>query len=399
MRPDAVLLRRILGALIVIFAAGCSFSIAVAQTALYLALACWALLMVLNKKSEVPRTPLDFYFLAYLVVGASTMIFSGARGMPLIFVKRLLLLPIVYLVYANVRQRRSLSVLLVALSVTMVVLSLVGIQKYVSGPRGLEGRLELFHHYMTSGGILMFMGLMAFSFGVSSAPVRWRLTAWVTGLLVLACLIFTFTRSSWLGFLAGFLVMALFRSKKLILGLVLALAVLALLAPAPFKERAASIFNPLHRHNIQRVHMWRAGWEIMKSHPLTGVGDVDLAQWYEPYRPAGAAKHGHLHNNFVMFGATLGFPGLIFFLVLSVKILIMELKIARSIPGKEWLLKSTAVGGLASYVGFQVNGLFEWNFGDAEIAMLLWLTVGLTLCVDRMFRTQAENVLESSARS
>jgi len=300
----------------------------------------------------------------------------------------------------NVKERRSLSVLLVALSVTMVIVSLAGIQKYVSGPGGLEGRLYLFHHYMTSGGILMMMGLMAFSFGISGAPARWRLTAWVSGLLMLACLVFTFTRSSWLGFLAGFLVMAMFRSKKLIVALAVVLAVFLLLAPTSFRDRATSIFNPHHRNNVERLQMWRAGFEIMKGHPFTGVGDVDLTEWYEPYRPPEATeKHGHLHNNLVMFGATLGVPGLIFFLVLSMKILVMELNIARSIPGKEWLLKSTAVGGLASYVGFQVNGLFEWNFGDAEIAMLLWLTVGLTLCVDRMRRTQAEHVFESRPRS
>ncbi len=34
---------------------------------------------------------------------------------------------------------------------------------------------------------------------------------------------------------------------------------------------------------------------------------------------------------------------------------------------------------MGAYAGFHVNGLFEWNFGDAEIAMLLWMTVGLAL--------------------
>jgi hypothetical protein len=42
------------------------------------------------------------------------------------------------------------------------------------------------------------------------------------------------------------------------------------------------------------------------------------------------------------------------------------------------------LGALASYLGFQVNGLFEWNFGDAEIAMLLWLTVGLALSAQKI---------------
>jgi hypothetical protein len=31
-----------------------------------------------------------------------------------------------------------------------------------------------------------------------------------------------------------------------------------------------------------------------------------------------------------------------------------------------------------------VHGLFEWNFGDHEIAVLLWFTVGLALVAQRL---------------
>jgi hypothetical protein len=30
-----------------------------------------------------------------------------------------------------------------------------------------------------------------------------------------------------------------------------------------------------------------------------------------------------------------------------------------------------------------VNGLFEWNFGDTEIIMLVWATLGLVFAVRR----------------
>jgi hypothetical protein len=36
--------------------------------------------------------------------------------------------------------------------------------------------------------------------------------------------------------------------------------------------------------------------------------------------------------------------------------------------------------------GFHVAGLFEWNYGDAEILMLVWAVIGLLLAADRAAR-------------
>jgi O-antigen ligase len=101
-----------------------------------------------------------------------------------------------------------------------------------------------------------------------------------------------------------------------------------------------------------------------------------------------------MHNNFIMFGATLGIPGLLVMLALFLKIFLVEIRILRLIPGDDWLLRGTVLGSLAAFIGFQVNGLFEWNFGDSEISMLLWLTVGLALAVERIYKQ--ENVQANS---
>jgi len=52
----------------------------------------------------------------------------------------------------------------------------------------------------------------------------------------------------------------------------------------------------------------------------------------------------------------------------------------------DWLLGSLALGSLGVMAGFHINGLFEWNFGDAEIIMLVWGIVGLTLAAEKIGR-------------
>ena len=297
----------------------------------------------------------------------------------------MLLIPIIYLVAGNVSDRKFLKILLSSLIIVMAILSVIGIVKYLSGVGGLEGRLKLYHHYMTSGGILMIVSLITFSLVSFAADLKIRIMALFCGLLMLPPLIFTFTRSSWLGFLSGLTMIIIMRSKKAIFGIIIVMLLFVLFAPQSFRERAFSIFDPQHPTNVERLYMWRAGIEIIKDYPLTGVGDIDLGKIYDEYKSSDAKqRHGHLHNNLLTIGATLGIPGIIVLLALFVKIFFLELNVYNLIPRHEWLLKGTVLGCMASFIGFQINGLFEWNFGDAEISMLLWMTVGFSLAVKNM---------------
>jgi len=371
---------------LLLFAGAMPFSIAVTQNALFLAFVFWIWHSVREKKKPFPRTPLDRLFIAYLAVGLVSTLFSPNRYESLVHLtKRILLIPIVYLIAGSVQSKKRLGWILLSLVGVMVVVALIGIRKYLSGIGGLEGRLSLFHHYMTSGGILMVIGLTAIAFVFVRAPFRLRVAALACGSLILLPLVFTFTRSSWLGFMAGLTVMVLFKNWKWIFALVPLLAVVFLLAPPALQDRLGSIFNPYHPNNVERTYMWKAGIRMIQDRPLTGYGDIDLGKQYEKYRPAEAKERsGHMHNNFIMLGATLGIPGLLVLIGLFARIAVVEWNVLRSVPQREWLLQGTALGCFASFAGFQINGLFEWNFGDAEIAMLLWLTVGMALSVKRL---------------
>jgi hypothetical protein len=73
-------------------------------------------------------------------------------------------------------------------------------------------------------------------------------------------------------------------------------------------------------------------------------------------------------------------------LVLFVRILLMLISCVRD-PGGSGITGAVPLGALGAYIGFQVVGLFEWNFGDAEIALTMWLLIGLALAVQRMKST------------
>ncbi len=380
--PNPTYIRKIMLYTFLLFAAGSIFSIAVTQTALGVTMALWAAAMIAARRWEPRRTPLDYYFVALAAAGLISLAASGSSAAAINFAKRVLLIPIVYLTAFVASDPKFLKRILAVMISVMAILALFGIFKYLEGIGGLQGRLRLFHHYMTTGGILMILSLMTFGIVLARPPRRYMISAASAGAVMLVPLVFTFTRSSWLGFIAGITVMSVFQNKKMILVIAAVLTAFLLLAPDSMTDRARSAFNPHHPMNVERVHMWKAGIRMIKAHPLTGVGDVDLMSIYGEYKdPDAKEPAGHLHNNVIMFGAIMGVPGMLAFIALSIRIFLMEIGTLLRVRRGDWLARGTALGAAGVFIGFQVSGLFEWNFGDAEICMLMWLTVGLALAV------------------
>ncbi len=149
------------------------------------------------------------------------------------------------------------------------------------------------------------------------------------------------------------------------------------------KGRIYSIVDPNHRTNVTRVNMWRTGLRIIADHPIVGIGDIGTETVWNQYSDPGWQWEGHLHNNLIMWFVTLGVIGFAALVALFVKIWLIVKKIEQRLRN-DWFSGSLALGGLAALVGFHINGLFEWNFGDAEIITLIWAIIGLILTADKI---------------
>ena len=84
----------------------------------------------------------------------------------------------------------------------------------------------------------------------------------------------------------------------------------------------------------------------------------------------------------------MGIPGLLVYFALFIRLFWAELTVILRVPADAWLLKGTVLSALGVFWGFQISGLFEWNFGDAEIIMLLWMSVGMVFAVQYLVEKQ-----------
>ncbi|MCW8803469.1 MAG: O-antigen ligase family protein [Ignavibacteriaceae bacterium] len=156
------------------------------------------------------------------------------------------------------------------------------------------------------------------------------------------------------------------------------------------RGRLLSFFDQYLPQNFTRLALWRAGWEIFKDYPLFGVGDIGIEKYYVKYkRPYDKEIHGHLHNNYFHFLATLGLFGLLSLMFLFVMIIITILRIYKSTKGKSFIA-SYSLGALASFVSILISGLTELNFWDQEIATLIYFTVGLNIALYICYKKEIE---------
>lgn len=274
------------------------------------------------------------------------------------------------------RGRRLLAALLAGALAT----SAYGVAVYVASAGGLAERLRgISGFYMTTAGVLM-LTLLFLAPQIFAAASRSRRLAALAALAVVAwALVLTYTRGAWLGTLAGAAVILALTRPRILLALVAALIAAYFVLPASLQERVTSIVDPSHPLNTERLHMWRVALHVVRDHPLTGAGLMDMKPLFTRYADPDytGVVHGHFHSNFLQIAAATGAIGLAAFVALLAAIAIALARALRASRAPRE--RALALGGLAAFTGFLVEGLFEWNFGDAEVVTLLYALTGIAL--------------------
>jgi O-antigen ligase len=353
-------------------------SIAAAQVLLVVAGLCWLALLVARREAfAAPR-----FFWALAALAALTLVsaaFSPAPADSLADSRQLLLFLIVPITYRLMSGRRGATMITVIVTVGAASAAFgifqYGILRYDNlgmRPRGTLG------HYMTYSGLLMLVICAALA-RVLFAP-RDRIWAALVMPALAVAVVVTFTRSAWIGASIAAALLLSLKDYRLLALLPMAGVVFFLLAPPAVTARFDSMFNMSDPTNRDRVAMLSAGRDMVRAHPLTGVGPQMVEQVYPEYRDANAVEAvvPHLHNVPLQLAAERGLPALAAWLVFVVVVVI---DLFRSLKSNRHPVLPAA--GLAAMAAMATAGLFEYNFGDSEFLMLLLVLLTLPFAATR----------------
>ena len=186
------------------------------------------------------------------------------------------------------------------------------------------------------------------------------------------------TRNAWLGALAGLVVLAVIRAPRALWLLGGAVLLVLVARPAAVMDR----LTVTDASSRDRYYMWQAGIDMIRDKPVFGQGPGMIPSAYPAYRWSEAPNPAipHLHDNALQIAAERGLPCLAWWLWLVAAIMgdaYRELR--RHDPASTW----AGAAAFALMAAVMVAGLFEYNFGDSEILMLLLLVSALPYALRR----------------
>jgi len=232
----------------------------------------------------------------------------------------------------------------------------------------------LLHHWMVYGTveILVVAGLLSFWTVYREERKRW----WPVFAITVAAIVLSLTRMMWLTCLLMLVINMIWRRSRWLWALPLLPFAIYVLAPTAVRLRAAKSIDPAYYSNSERLQMLRVGWQMVRDHPLTGVGPGRIDKLYTSYLASQdpiPAYHGHLHNNVAQIAAQFGIP-VTLTAFLFVAVLFRDLLKARKTASTrdDRFLAQTAILALT---GFVFAGVFEYTYGHSLALILLCFAV------------------------
>lgn len=314
-----------------------------------------------------------------------------------------------YLGPGLVRGERELRRVIDGMIAVAALIALRGLSQYLwMGFGELDQRIRgPFSHYMTFSGVLLICDVLLVTQMVCGRAARsvWR---WVALALINVALVGTMTRGAWVA-LGGALLCLLaiygrrrppgqlgpagerreqtrgprHRGRRYAAICALALLAVFLAAPAPVLRRASSIFDLRDPSNYDRLCMIDAGLHMIAERPFVGLGPDMVDHRYEIYRHPTAPRYSvpHLHNSFLEMAAERGLPSLGAYLWMMIAGVRLALRRYRAEGGLAGGRAELYLGSVLALLAFNLAGLFENNWGDAEVKRLALFALMMPFCL------------------
>jgi O-antigen ligase len=242
-------------------------------------------------------------------------------------------------------------------------------------------------HYQTFAELLQMIALLALGLALANlrnhGPNKYFRVAIVAAAMLTAGLLFTAMRTVIVAFVIGASVIALrsLRGKMKIVFTFALFFVLAFGAVVVWQTRDPSALLLGDSSSSLRMQVGRVGLSRILIHPIFGHGmDAMQKHWSEWGFPGKDMLH--LHSTPLQLAFDRGLPMLALWLWLMIA---FWLFIARAERAAADLSDTHSYGILLGILGaltaFLASSLVNYNYGDAEVAMMFWFLMGIAMSV------------------
>lgn len=311
---------------------------------------------------------------------------------------------IFFVVSQEVRDKRHLERIIFSLSLALALVSIDSIWQTFSGKDFIRGYSPVvnigivratasFKDSNTLGIYLSCLFPILFGVAVYHFKSRLRIILLAVTILSLAGIILTYSRPTLLAVFSAWVFFAVAKKDKFLsLALIGALLITPFVLPASFKAWVRLMeYNPLRvMCNDDRIAIYRNSINMIKDHPIIGVGANTFMKNYKYYKESPEYRgiittdYVYAHNNFLHMAGEIGLLGLGVFLWLLFRLFHATSKIRESLNHN--FLKVFSLSATAALIAFLVNGLTESSLYSSRVAGLFWYITGLSFSLGPWFK-------------
>jgi O-antigen ligase len=286
--------------------------------------------------------------------------------------------------------------LLAGLSVGSATVAIIGILQYASGSDLVvaEGAARITSAYKHPNNLALFLDRTVPYAVVLAISLRnpWRWCALCLAGLSLLAMILTFSRGAWVATVAALVAGFLFqrRSRLALAGAMVSSVLLALLAVFQV-ARFGDLLQLGSGSASLRILLWSAAVNMIRDHPITGLGLDQFLYYYNPqYVLPGAWEErftSHAHNLVLDLWTRLGIIGLAAGIALIVVLLRLGISMLKAARGPD---RWTLLGVLSSTTAMLVHGMVDNAFFSVDLSYIFWTSYGMAVTVALRTRAIAE---------
>ncbi len=219
-----------------------------------------------------------------------------------------------------------------------------------------------------------------------------RLILGFAGICTGGCLIYTWSRGAWLGFLIGIVIFLVMYSKKtlsVLLFCCLGIPFLPFVLPDSIVQRFTSIGNLGDSSTSYRVNIWRGVLNMLGDgywRSGVGIGNDSFRLVYPGYALSGIETAPHAHNLYLQILIEVGVMGLAVFLCMLVLYAQSSFSLHLNETRREKLVSSALFCGILSVLA---QGMTDYIWYNYRVFLMFWLVLGLGAAVRRTLNATA----------
>ncbi|EOC99538.1 O-antigen ligase family protein [Caldisalinibacter kiritimatiensis] len=298
----------------------------------------------------------------------------------------------IYVIVNSIKTENQLNAILTTTVFTATIVALYGLYQYKVGVKVDDAWVDVANNpdlktrvFSVFGNpnilaeyLIMITPISLSLFWVTKKIFK-KIVFLATTLILIATLIFTFSRGGWLGFAFGIFVFVILVEKKLLISLIPAGLLSIFIMPSAIINRILTIGNLRDSSNAYRIKVWDITLDIIRDNWVSGVGFgyIPFKETYVKY--IRTMNVYHAHNTYLETLAEVGIGGFIIFIIMLFIIYKYSLMSYRKTDNK--YLKVITAGLLASLSSILFHGLVENILYLPRIIITFWTIISFILVI------------------